>query len=468
MSDTLSHNKDIDRVAVSMGAAPAHYCLVRPMTNGGDCYGELMVDCKDYNTVMKVIPGVRKKLREEYPDAYIRIRKYNFSITSSHTVEVEFAGPDPAVLRQLSAKAEAIMRKCPYVDPYSVENNWKAMGKSVVVNYNENDAQRAGISRSDIGNALNAAGDGMTVGVLTDQDNMVMINLQMRNADGSRIEDLNTIPVWSTLNLNVDNSDMMGLMTGATSADKLEDKMTRSTLLSSVSGKTSIGTDEQVILRYNGRRVIEAECDPNFNIDAATPAKIVQEITEDIENIPLPEGYSMRWVGEGEIQGEAIGNLMAYTPVIFMLILVVLLLLFNKWRKVVMILLCVPFVFVGITPALLFTNTPFTFMAVLGMLGLVGMMIKNAIVLVDEITRLIDVEKMHPYNAIVTATISRVRPVLMASLTTIVGMLPLLGDPMYKSMALTIMGGLTMGTLVTLVLLPLFYASFFRIKKPTE
>jgi multidrug efflux pump subunit AcrB len=257
-------------------------------------------------------------------------------------------------------------------------------------------------------------------------------------------------------------------MTGATSADKLEDKMTRSTLLSSVSGKTSIGTDEQVILRYNGRRVIEAECDPNFNIDAATPAKIVQEITEDIENIPLPEGYSMRWVGEGEIQGEAIGNLMAYTPVIFMLILVVLLLLFNKWRKVVMILLCVPFVFVGITPALLFTNTPFTFMAVLGMLGLVGMMIKNAIVLVDEITRLIDVEKMHPYNAIVTATISRVRPVLMASLTTIVGMLPLLGDPMYKSMALTIMGGLTMGTLVTLVLLPLFYASFFRIKKPTE
>ncbi len=468
MSDTLSHNKDIDRVAVSMGAAPAHYCLVRPMTNGGDCYGELMVDCKDYNTVMKVIPGVRKKLREEYPDAYIRIRKYNFSITSSHTVEVEFAGPDPAVLRQLSAKAEAIMRKCPYVDPYSVENNWKAMGKSVVVNYNENDAQRAGISRSDIGNALNAAGDGMTVGVLTDQDNMVMINLQMRNADGSRIEDLNTIPVWSTLNLNVDNSDMMGLMTGATSADKLEDKMTRSTLLSSVSGKTSIGTDEQVILRYNGRRVIEAECDPNFNIDAATPAKVVQEITEDIENIPLPEGYSMRWVGEGEIQGEAIGNLMAYTPVIFMLILVVLLLLFNKWRKVVMILLCVPFVFVGITPALLFTNTPFTFMAVLGMLGLVGMMIKNAIVLVDEITRLIDVEKMHPYNAIVTATISRVRPVLMASLTTIVGMLPLLGDPMYKSMALTIMGGLTMGTLVTLVLLPLFYASFFRIKKPTE
>jgi multidrug efflux pump subunit AcrB len=135
---------------------------------------------------------------------------------------------------------------------------------------------------------------------------------------------------------------------------------------------------------------------------------------------------------------------------------------------VALILFCLPFAIVGITPALLFTNTPFTFMAVLGMMGLVGMMIKNAIVLVDEITRLIEEEHQHPYNAIVTATISRVRPVLMASMTTIVGMIPLIGDPMYESMALTIMGGLTMGTLVTLILIPLFYAALFRIKKPTE
>jgi multidrug efflux pump subunit AcrB len=468
MSDTLQKNPEIERVAASMGSAPAHYCLVRPMTNGGDCYGELMVDCKDYKTVMKVMPEIRRKLREENPDAYIRLRKYNFSISTSHTVEVEFAGPDPAVLRELSAKAEKIMRDCPYIDPYSVENNWKPMGKSMVVNYSEADARRAGISRSDIGNALNAAGDGMTIGVLADQDNMVMINMQMRNADGSRISDLGDIPVWSTLNVNVSNDDAKGLMTGATSVDQLTEKMGRTTTLSAVSLNTSMRPAEQVIMRLNGRRVIEAECDPNPDIDQATPARAVEEIKEQVEAIPLPNGYSMRWVGDGDMAGEAIGNLLVFVPLIIFIILAVLLMLFNKWRKVVIILLCLPFAFVGITPALLFTNTPFTFMAILGMMGLVGMMIKNAIVLVDEITRLTDEEKLHPYHAIINATVSRVRPVLMASMTTIVGMIPLIGDPMYESMALTIMGGLAMGTLVTLVLIPLFYATFFRIHKPDE
>jgi multidrug efflux pump subunit AcrB len=468
MGDTLLKDKDIERVAMSMGSAPAHYCLVRPMTNGGDCYGELMVDCADYNTVVKVMPEVRRKLREENPDAYIRLRKYNFSISTSHTVEVEFAGPDPSVLRQLSAKAEDIMRKCPYVDPYSVENNWKPLGKSMVVNYSEADARRAGISRSDIGNALNAAGDGMTIGVLSDQDNMVMINLRMRNADGSRIDDLGDIPVWSTLNMNVNADDVKGLMTGATTADELTENMSRSTTLSTVSANTSVEPAEQVIMRYNGRRVIEAECDPNPDVDAATPAKCVEEIKADIEAIPLPDGYSMRWVGDGEMSGEAIGNLLVFVPLIIFIILAVLLLLFNNWRKLIIILLCLPFAFVGITPALLFTNTPFTFMAVLGLMGLVGMLIKNAIVLIDEITRLTDEEHINPYTAIIEATTSRVRPVLMASLTTIAGMIPLITDPMYGSLSLTIMGGLTMGTLITLVLLPLFYATFFRIKKTAD
>ena len=105
-------------------------------------------------------------------------------------------------------------------------------------------------------------------------------------------------------------------------------------------------------------------------------------------------------------------------------------------------------------------------MAIIGMLGLIGMMVKNAIVLVDEINRLQTEEHMHPYKAVIEATVSRVRPVLMASLTTIVGMIPLVTDPMYASMAITIMGGLTVGTIITLILPPLFYTAMFRIGRP--
>lgn len=466
MSALLKQNPDIERVSASMGSAPAHYCLVRPMTSGGDCYGELMVDCKDYETVVKQIPSVRKLLRERYPDAYIRIRKYNFSISTSHTVEVEFTGPDPAVLRQLSRQAEDIMRRCPYVDPYSVENNWKPTGKALTADYVRQDALRSGIERSDVANALLAATDGMPVGVLTDQDQMVPINLVVRNADGSRITDLNDVPVWSTLNLRMTDDDIQGVMTGSKNMNDIQDNLFRSVPLGNVTNDIRLDWEENFVYRINGQRAIEAECDPNADLYDATPAKVVASIRHDIEAIRLPAGYRMRWVGEGEVQEESIGNLMKYLPLTIFIILAILLLLFNSWKKVILILLCFPFVFCGITPALLMFRQPFTFMAIIGMMGLIGMMVKNAIVLVDEINRLQTQEHQHPYHAVVEATVSRVRPVLMASLTTIVGMIPLVQDPMYGSMAITIMGGLTVGTLITLVLLPVFYTIFFKVKRP--
>lgn len=468
ISALLKKNPAIERVTASMGSAPAHYCLVRPMTSGGDCYGELMVDCKDYETVVAQIPAIRKLLRERYPDAYIRIRKYNFSIASSHTVEVEFSGPDPAILRKLSQQAEDIMRRCPYVDPYSVGNNWKPEGKTLTADYVREDALRSGIERSDVGNALLAATDGLPVGVLNDQDRTVLIHLLVRNDDGSRITNLNDIPVWSTLNLRMDDNELKGLLTGSTKMDELQDQLFRSVPLGNVARQIRLDWEDNYIYRLNGQRTIEAECDPNTDLYEATPAKVVASIQKEIEDIPLPDGYKMRWVGEGELQGEAIGNLMKYMPVTLFIILGILLLLFNSWKKVILILLCFPFVFCGITPALLLFRQPFTFMAIIGMMGLIGMMVKNAIVLVDEINRLQQEEHLHPYHAVVEATISRVRPVLMASLTTIVGMIPLVNDPMYGSMAITIMGGLTVGTLITLVLLPIFYTALFHIHKPNS
>lgn len=466
MSDSVRLHPGVERVAVSQGSAPAHYCLVRPMTSGGDCYGELIVDCPDYKTVLEVIPSIRRQLREEFPEAYVRTRKYNFSISTSHTVEVEFAGPDPAVLRELSAQAESIMRRCPYVDAYSVENNWKPKGKALVAEFNQQDALRAGIGRGDVANALLAATDGMPIGVLNDQERMVTLNLQVRNDDGSRIRNLDEIPVWSMMNLRLTGEDLQGALAGGQGMSTLQDRMFRAMPLGNAVHDIRLDWDEDVVLRMNGRRVIEAECDPNPDSRDATPAKVVASIRPEIEAIALPDGYTMRWVGEGELQGEAIGNLMKYLPLTIFLILAILLLLFNSWRKVLLILMCFPFVFCGITPSLLLTGQPLTFMAIIGMMGLIGMMVKNAIVLVDEINRLQTEEHRPPYQAVIEATVSRVRPVLMASLTTIVGMIPLIGDPMYGSMALTIMGGLTVGTIITLILLPLFYAAMFRIRKP--
>jgi len=465
MTRLLRQNKDIDRIASSMGSAPAHYCLVRPMNNGGDSYGELMIDCKDFNTVQKVVNEIRPVLRERYPDAYIRFRKYNFSIGTSHTVEVQFSGPDPAVLRDLSRQAEDIMRNCKWVDPYSVENNWKPRGKTLIADFVNQNALRAGVTRSNVGDALAAAGDGLAVGVMDDQDKMLVINLQVRNADGSRITDLRDIPVWSMLNVNLNTDKLGGLMTGATKTDELTKGMFNSVPLSDITSDIDLGWEESFIHRVNGERVIEAECDPNFDLYEATPAKVQQTIKDQIEAIPLPEGYTMKWGGELKTQSDSMVNILKYLPLIMFLIIGILLFLFNNWKQVLLILMCLPFVFVGIVPAMLVLKIPFTFMAIIGLMGLIGMMVKNGIVLVDEINRLRNEEHKDGFTAVTTATVSRVRPVIMASLTTILGMLPLLRDPMYNSMAVTIMAGLTMGTIITLILLPVFYSALFHVKK---
>ncbi|MBO6117875.1 MAG: efflux RND transporter permease subunit [Bacteroidales bacterium] len=464
ISQQLEKNKDIERIAASQGSAPARYCLVRPMTNGGDSYGEFIIDCKDYKTVCKVIPQVRQMLRENYPDAYIRIRKYNFSVSTSHPVEAEFSGADPAVLKDLCEKAQQIMKQSPYIDKYSVQSNWKPMDKTLVAQYIQQDALRSGIQRNDVGNALLAATDGTTVGVLNDNDKQVLINLKLETANYNA-NDIKNIPVWSTLNVNINKEDISKVMTGAKSASQIQQEMFSSSPLSNVIQDLHLSWNEPVVYRVNGVRSIEAECDFNADNSDATAAKALASVQKQIEDIPLPEGYKLRWVGEIELQSDAIMGLMKYVPLMLFLILGVLLLLFNSWKQVFLIFICFPFVICGIVPSLLLTGQAFTFMAIIGVMGLMGMMVKNSIVLIDEVNRLIKEEKLDSYSAIVNATVSRVRPVIMASATTIVGMLPLLTDPMYCSMAIVIMGGLAVGTFITLILLPTFYSLFYRVSK---
>ena len=464
LSDTVMADNDVKNVAISMGGAPGRYCLVRPIPEGGDDYAEFIVECTDFHAVQRLSKEMTTKIREIAPEAYVRARKYNFSISSSHLVEVEFSGPDPEVLRALSAEAKNIMRKSPYVDPYTVQNSWNAPSRQLSVAYSPQSAARAGVNRADVGNALMAATDGYTVGVVTDNDNLIPINVVIRDNDGSRLSDLSNIPVWSVTNLNISQNELTGIMNGSVDPADLKKKMFVTTTLANCIDSISTVWEESLMTRYNGQRTIQAECDPDPFNPEATPDKLLKSVRPEIEKINLPPGYTMRFVGETETADEAMAKVFQNLPVMIVILIVVLLLLFNDWKKLAVILLCFPFVLCGIVPALILTDTPFTFLAILGVMGLTGMMIKNAIVLVDEINALNKEQKMDLYPAIVHATLSRVRPVLLASLTTVAGMLPLVSDPMYGPLAVTVIGGLLIGTCVTLLFLPVLYSLFFKVK----
>ena len=464
LSDSIMKDDDVKNVAVSLGGAPGRYCLVRPMPEGGDDYAEFIVQCRDYHAVQRLSKELTSKLREIAPEAYIRARKYNFSVSSSHLVEVEFAGPDASELRRLSDEAAKIMRNSPYVDPYTVQTNWNAPSRQLSVGYSAQSAARAGVNREDVGNALMAATDGYTVGVISDKDNLIPINIVVRDNEGNKLSDLSNIPVWTMMNVNLSEKDLEGIIRGSVTKDDVRKKMFVATTLANCVDSITTILDESLIYRYNGQRAIQVECDPDPYNPEATPDKLLKSVKSEIEKIQLPHGYTMRFVGESEVADDAMGKVFQNLPVMIVILIVVLLLLFNDWRKLAVIILCFPFVLCGIVPALLLTDTPFTFLAILGLMGLVGMMMKNAIVLVDEINALTTKQRLDLFPAIVHAALSRVRPVLLASLTTVAGMLPLVSDPMYGPLAVTVIGGLIIGTVVTLLFLPVLYSLFFKVK----
>jgi multidrug efflux pump subunit AcrB len=180
------------------------------------------------------------------------------------------------------------------------------------------------------------------------------------------------------------------------------------------------------------------------------------ESNRDAQNAKLSEGYTLEWGGEYEDSGNAKAALAGSIPLFLLMMILVTVALFNSLRQTLVIWLNVPLALIGVTAGLLLTNMPFGFMSLLGFLSLVGMLIKNGIVLVDEINlQRASGKKQH--IAITDAAASRLRPVAMAASTTALGMIPLLFDAFFAAMAVTIIAGLVFATVLTMIVLPVFY-----------
>lgn len=458
--------KEVEMVVSSHGMTPTRYCLVRAMGEPADNYGELIVNFTNYNTMLKMKPVLEKYLYDNYPDAYTRIRKYNLSIKATHTVEAQFSGPDPAVLKKLSKKAENIMKNSKYVEKHSVNNDWNPMSKSLWAQYSQAVATRLGTTRSDVGNALLASNNGLPIGTVFQGENKLPIYLKTRNNDQSQIKEIKDIPVWNMIpGFKIpDKEYLIAILNGSKNITDIQNNIIHSTPLSQISKDIELRWEESLVRRANGERTIQAQCEP---LNGYSPAVVRKDILKQIEQIKIPEGYSFKWMGEYELQNTALDNIINLMPVAAIIILLILILLFNDYKKPIIIIFSLPLVFIGIVPGLILTGKPFSFVAIVGTMGLMGMMIKNGIVLIDEIGAQIK-EGKKGLTAIYDASVSRVRPVILASFTTILGMIPLVNDPMYGSLAVTVMFGLLIGTLITLVITPVAYSILFKVSIKTK
>ena len=456
----LKGREEITHVTTSIGGTPGRYNLVRSIANPSLSYGELIIDFTSPETLVEHIDEIQAYLSQAYPDAYIKLKRYNLMF-KKYPIEAQFLGPDPAILHQLADSARAIMERTPEV--CLITTDWEPQVPVLTIEYDQPSARALGLSRNDVSLSLLTATGGIPIGSFYEGIHKNNIYLKCLDEKGEPIEDLGNAQVFSSLpSLNglLNEETMVKLKAGTLSKEDLVESIMGSTPLKQISKEIDIRWEDPVVPRYNGQRSQRAQCSPAPGIETE---KARLAIAEQIENIPLPEGYSLVWQGEKIASDQSMKYLFQNFPLAIILMIAILIMLFKDYRKPIIIFCCIPMIFVGVVVVMLLTGKVFNFVAIVGTLGLIGMLIKNGIVLMDEITLQIN-EGVEPITALIDSSQSRLRPVMMASLTTILGMIPLLSDAMFGSLAAAIMGGLLCSTLITLLFIPILYALFFKIK----
>ncbi|MGI9325417.1 MAG: efflux RND transporter permease subunit [Pseudomonadales bacterium] len=397
-------------------------------------YAHLLVRVADVGRIDELMRNMGPRLRALNPDAEVMIRRSEFSPSGGSKLEARFSGPDPKVLRQLSEQALAVYLEQDLIDR---KTDWRQPALQIVPHFDDTRARIAGISRVDAYRSIAFATLGVDVGLFRDENKLLPIIARAPAAERFDLEALGQRRIWSST----------------------EQKYVP---FSQIVSRFELRGENQLIYRRDRSRTMTAQANlpPGQNF-----ARVFDVLRKPVEAIPLPPGYTLEWGGEYESNLMARESLGGVIPSTFGLMFLITLLLFGRVKQALVIWLTVPMVICGVVLSLLATDLGFTFPAFLGVLSLTGMLIKNCVVLVDEIDKR-SAEAGLSIDSIASASVSRLRPVMLASGTTIAGMSPLLGDPFFKEMAVCIMGGLAFATLLTLIAVPVFYRLIIRARQP--
>ena len=437
MGAYVAELENVLAVDTFVGAGATRFMLTYAPEQPNTAYGQLIVRTADRNEIPPLANQIEKHLEENWPGAEIRVNRIVFGPPSGADLEARFSGPDADVLRALADKAmESVEREANVTE---VRTTWRNRAPVIIPEINESRARTLGVAREDIAQAVSFATTGETVGLYREKDRLIPIVARAPVAERNEADALADRLIWSP---------------GRNSYVSMDD------LVSAF----EVEAEETLIQRYNRVRTITVQAQSRQSETAATA---FERFHPAIESVELPPGYTLEWGGEFEASMEANESLGAQLPVSFIVMLLVSLLLFLKVRQPLIVWLIVPMSLVGVVIGLLTTNTAFSFTALLGFLSLSGMLIKNAIVLIDEIDVRID-RGDDRWEALRDGSVSRLRPVLLAAGTTILGMTPLLTDAFFRGMAVTIIGGLAFATVLTMVAAPLLYSLFFGIKPPNR
>ncbi|TVT34618.1 efflux RND transporter permease subunit [Marinobacter vinifirmus] len=397
-------------------------------------FGQLIVETRDKASREARMEEVIEQLRTDFPNVHYKVQALQVGPSAKASLEARIFGEDPEELRKIGVRVQAIFENEPLAD--SVRLSWGNREAVIVPEFLEEQARRLGVSRESLHQALLLNNQGQQVGVYREGSDLIPIIMRSREEQRFDIENLTSINVWS-------------------------EEQGRYVSAGNVINAINTELRDPLIKRRNRERMLAVYAEP-MPLSGETAASVLERIRPQVDALELPHGYSIEWGGEYETSSEAQTSLFSSLPLGLLGMFIISMLLFGSFRQALSIWMIVPLMMIGIIGGLVLLGAPFTFMALLGTLSLIGMVLKNAIVLVEEINIQLE-QQDDAFTAVVEAAVSRVRPVLMAAVTTMLGMIPLFSDAFFASMALVIVFGLGVATVLTLVVLPVVYCTLMRI-----
>ena len=437
----------VTHVTSFIGGGGLRFLLVYSPENENRAYVQFLVDVKDHSKIPQLIADIQRRLDENYPDANAIAKKFLLGPGAGGRVQVRFSGPDSAVLRQLGDRAIKILQDDGQA--LCVRSDWNERVMAIRPELLESQARRNGITRVEVARALESSFEGRAVGfyrepgdagagIFPQETRLLPIVVRPPRAEREDVGTINSLQIWSPV-------------------------AGRMIPMNQVTGRSEIVWEDPLVARRNRSPTLTVHADPRSGL----PSQLRERVKDQIEQIELPPGYAMNWGGEHEDSTRARAALAEPLPYVLALMVFIVVCLFNSIRTTVLIWLIIPLFIIAVTAGLLLTRMPFGFMATLGVLALGGELIKNQIVVLSKILTLIE-KGTPPYQALLDGGTAKMRPVCMVVLTTVLGMIPMLTDPFFGSMAVCIMFGLSFAAVLSLIVTPVLYAIFYGIGETPE
>jgi multidrug efflux pump subunit AcrB len=435
IQNAFKDDERLEYIHAVIGGGMPRFMLTYTPESSYPSFAQLLLRIKDPENVVPVMKEMDEYLAQNYPQASIKFRRLEIGPSPPAKIEARFMGPDPDVLRGLATRAKEIFRADP--NAVGIRDDWRERSKMIRPQLNEAAARRLGITKHDLDNALLGSFSGAPVGLYREGTNLIPIITRLPDDERLSIDSIRDVQLWSST-------------------------YNRRVMIDEVVTEFPTKWEDALIQRKDRKRTLAVLADPSV-FGTETGADLFARLRPQIEAMEIPDGYELEWGGEYESSNDAKTALFASLPLGFLAMFLITVVLFNAVRAPLVIWATVPMAIVGVTAGLLVLNKPFGFMALLGLLSLSGMLLKNGIVLLDEINSQLKAGK-EAYQAVFDSGVSRVRPVSMAATTTILGMIPLLADAFFESMAAAIMFGLGFATILTLIIVPVLYTMFHGIR----